>query len=83
MGGAANAQPGRVTGFLLRNALANAGGMVAFLPLLSLLLPIKVEAIAGDARMTVLTAAVLAGALAASGSARCLRALLCRNSRQS
>jgi MFS family permease len=68
MGSAANAQPGRVTGFLLRNALANAGGMVAFLPLLSLLLPIKVEAIAGDARMNVLTAAVLAGALAASGS---------------
>lgn len=64
----AEGKPGRVTGFLLRNALANAGGMIAFLPLLSLLLPIKVELVAGDDRMNVLTAAVLAGALAASGS---------------
>lgn len=68
MASAAEAAPGRVTGFLLRNALANAGGMVAFLPLLSLLLPIKVELIAGEDRMSVLTAAVLVGALAASGS---------------
>ena len=59
---------GRVTGFLLRNALANAGGVIAFLPLLSLLLPIKVEAIAGEDRIAVLTAAVIAGAFAASGS---------------
>jgi len=59
---------GRVTGFLLRNALANAGGVIAFLPFLSLLLPIKVEAIAGEDRISVLTAAVIAGALAASGS---------------
>ena len=62
------AKSGRVTGFLLRNALANAGGVIAFLPLLSLLLPIKVEAIAGDDRISVLTAAVIAGAFAASGS---------------
>ena len=58
----------RVTGFLLRNALANAGGVIAFLPFLSLLLPIKVEAIAGADRISVLTAAVIAGAFAASGS---------------
>lgn len=58
----------RVTGFLLRNALANAGGVIAFLPLLSLLMPIKIEAIAGEARLDVLTAAVIAGAVAASGS---------------
>lgn len=68
MSSASEGAPGRVTGFLLRNALANAGGMIAFMPLLSLLLPIKVEAIAGDDRMSVLTAAVLVGALAASGS---------------
>lgn len=62
------ARSGQVTGFLLRNALANAGGVIAFLPFLSLLLPIKVEAIAGEDRISVLTAAVLAGAIAASGS---------------
>lgn len=68
MASAASAEPGRVTGFLLRNALANAGGMIAFLPLLTLLLPIKIEAVAGDARIGVLTAAVIVGAFAASGS---------------
>lgn len=64
---ASAAQSTGVTGFLLRNALANAGGVIAFLPLLSLLLPIKVEAVAGDDRLSVLTAAVLVGAVAASG----------------
>jgi MFS family permease len=64
----AEAASGRVTGFLLRNALANGGGVIAFLPLLSLLVPIKVQAIAGDERISVLTAAVIAGAIAASGS---------------
>jgi MFS family permease len=47
-------------------ALAGAGGVIAYLPLLTLLLPIKVELLAGDARIAVLTATVLAGAIAAS-----------------
>lgn len=58
----------RVTGFLLINALANAGGVVAFLPLLSLLLPIKIAEIAGEARLDLLTATVIVGALTASAS---------------
>lgn len=47
-------------------ALANAGGVIAYLPLLTLLLPIKVEALAGEARIGVFTATVCAGAVAAS-----------------
>lgn len=56
----------RSTGFIIAYALANAGGVIAFLPLLTLLLPLKVEGVAGDARIGVLTAAALAGAVAAS-----------------
>lgn len=57
----------RSTGFILLVALANAGGVIAFLPLLSLLLPVKVAAIAGEeARIGLFTATVIAGALAAS-----------------
>jgi len=54
--------------FLLALALAQAGGVIAYLPFLSLLLPLKVEGIAGEARMDVLTATVLAGAVASSTS---------------
>lgn len=54
--------------FLLINALANGGGVIGWMPLLTLLLPIRIEAIAGEARIGVLTAAVIAGALSASGS---------------
>ena len=54
--------------FLLACALANAGGVIAYLPLLTLLLPIKIEGIAGSARIGVFTATVVAGALAASAS---------------
>lgn len=60
--------PARSTIFLLKVALAYAGGVVAWLPLLSLLLPIHTAAIAGEARLGVFTATVIAGALAASGS---------------
>ena len=60
------AQPRRSTGFLLVYALANAGGVIAYLPLLTLLLPIRVERLAGEARMDVLTAALVAGSVAAS-----------------
>lgn len=52
--------------FLLLFALANAGGVVAYLPLLTLLLPAKVAAVAGEARIEWLGAATLAGAVAAS-----------------
>lgn len=58
----------RSAGFLALYALAHAGGVLAFLPLLTLLLPLKVEAIAGDARLGVLTLATLAGAVAASAA---------------
>lgn len=51
---------------LLAYALANAGGVVAFLPLLTLLLPIKVEAAAGVSRLGLLTICALCGAVAAS-----------------
>lgn len=56
----------RSTGFLLLYALANAGGVIGFLPLLTLLLPLKIEGVAGEARISVLTATVFAGAIAAS-----------------
>lgn len=52
--------------FILLVALANAGGVIGFLPLLTLLLPVKVGEIAGDARIAVFTTTVIAGALAAS-----------------
>lgn len=65
-GGAAAGQ--RSTGFLLLYALANAGGVIGYLPLLTLLLAIKVEALAGEARVDLLTATVIAGAIAASTS---------------
>ena len=56
----------RPLGFLLIYALANAGGTIGFLPLLTLLLPVKIEAVAGDARIGLFTATVIAGAVAAS-----------------
>ena len=58
----------RSTFFLLLYALANAGGVIGYLPLLTLLLPIKVEGLVGDGRVTLLTATVIAGAIAASSS---------------
>ncbi|OYX16969.1 MAG: MFS transporter [Sphingomonadales bacterium 32-67-7] len=53
-------------GFILLVALANAGGVIAFLPLLSLMLPVKIAEIAGEARIGLFTATVIAGAIAAS-----------------
>ena len=61
-------QTRRSLGFLLIYALASAGGVIAYLPLLTLLLPIRVERAAGEARIDVLTAALVAGSVAASGS---------------
>lgn len=51
---------------LLAFGLANAGAVIGYLPLLSLLLPLKVAAVAGDARLGVLTACAMLGAVAAS-----------------
>jgi MFS family permease len=58
----------RSFGFLLVYAIANAGGVIGFLPLLTLLLPMKIELVAGDARIGVITATVIAGSIAASVS---------------
>jgi MFS family permease len=58
----------RSTGFLLLYALANAGGIIAFLPLLTLLLAIKIEGLVGEARVDLLTATVVAGSIASSSS---------------
>ncbi|GAA4768943.1 MFS transporter [Stakelama sediminis] len=52
--------------FLLIYGIANIGGVVAYMPLLSLLLPVKVEAIAGAGRLGVFTACVVAGGVAAA-----------------
>ncbi|NJR78858.1 MFS transporter [Sphingomonas sp. 36D10-4-7] len=49
-------------------ALAYSGAVIGYLPLLSLLLPLKVERIAGAARLDVLTACMVAGAVVASAS---------------
>jgi MFS family permease len=56
----------RDTRFLLLFALANAGGVVAYVPLLTLLLPARVAVLAGGAQIEWLAAATLAGAIAAS-----------------
>jgi MFS family permease len=68
MSDAAKPATRRSNGFMLALALAYAGGVNAYLPLLSLLLPVQVGNIAGEARVGVLTACVIAGAIAASGS---------------
>lgn len=54
------------TRFLLLYALASAGGFVAYVPFLTLLLPVKMAAAAGDARIEWLATATLLGAIAAS-----------------
>lgn len=48
--------------------LAYAGAVIGYLPLLSLLLPMKVERIAGDARIGVFTLTMVVGALVASAA---------------
>lgn len=52
--------------FLLLYALAYAGGFIAYVPLLTILLPVKMAAVAGEARIEWLAAATLLGAIAAS-----------------
>lgn len=58
----------RSPAFLIAYALAYAGGVIAYLPLLSLLLPLKVAQLAGAARIELFSAIVIGGALAASGA---------------
>ena len=52
--------------FLLLFALANAGGVVAYAPLLTLIFPEKIALLAGDAKIEWLATATFAGAIAAS-----------------
>lgn len=49
-------------------ALAYVGAVTAYLPLLSLLLPLKIDRIAGEARIGTFTVTVIAGALVASAA---------------
>lgn len=58
--------PAQGARFLLLYALAYAGGFVAYVPLLTILLPVKMTAAAGVARVEWLAAATLLGAIAAS-----------------
>ena len=44
------------------------GGVIAYLPLLTLLLPLKIHAIAGDARIPLLSLTAILGAVAASAA---------------
>ncbi|KQN19215.1 hypothetical protein ASE86_11865 [Sphingomonas sp. Leaf33] len=52
--------------FLAGYALASAGGVLAYLPLLSLLLPLRMGQVAADASIDYLTLAAILGAIAAS-----------------
>ena len=63
--GASPPRPSKANGVLAACALAYAGAVIGYLPLLTLLLPIKVDRVAGVDRLTVLTATVIAGAIAA------------------
>ena len=56
----------RSIGFLLIYAAAYTGGVMGYLPFLTLLLPIKIEAVAGDGRLGLFAATVIGGAVAAS-----------------
>lgn len=56
----------RGLGFLVLYALASGGGVIAYVPLLTLILPIKVEAIAPDDKVALLSLATLIGAVVAS-----------------
>ena len=67
-GGTASPDVRRSAGFLLLFGLAHAGGVLGYLPLLSLLLPIKVEAMAGADRLGLFTLCMVAGGVASSAS---------------
>ena len=52
--------------FLWLYPLANAGAYIAFLPLLTIILPLRAEALAGDGKVTLLSEALLAGVFVAT-----------------
>ena len=54
--------------FLILFALANAGGVVAYVPLLTLILPARISDLAGDARIEWLSAVAFFGAIGASSA---------------
>jgi MFS family permease len=56
----------RGLGFLLLYALAWGGGVIAYVPLLTLILPVKIEAIAPGDKVALLSLTTLAGAVVAS-----------------
>lgn len=58
--------PSRGLGFLLLYALAWGGGVIAYVPLLTLILPVKIEAIAPDDKVALLSLTTLLGAVVAS-----------------
>lgn len=58
----------RTAALLLAVALANAGGVVAYLPLFTLLLPLRVEALDELAKIDLLTATAVVGGIVASGA---------------
>ena len=58
--------PGQSGRFLLLYALALAGGAVAYVPFLTILMPMRVAELAGDARVAWLAYATFAGAATAS-----------------
>ena len=58
----------RSMAFLLVYALAHAGGVIAYQPLLTLMLPLKVEQLAGTGRIGLFSATIIVGAVAASAS---------------
>jgi len=62
----AEAEPQQSRRFLLLYALAAAGGAVAYVPFLTVLLPVRVSALAADAGVQVLAYAAFFGAVAAS-----------------
>lgn len=64
----ARSTPLRSRRFLALYALASAGGVIAYLPLLTLLLPIRVAEIAGSGRFGLLSLVAILGAVVASGA---------------
>ncbi|MEH3102330.1 MAG: MFS transporter [Sphingomonas phyllosphaerae] len=53
---------------LVAFSLAHAGAVIGYLPFLSLLLPLKIDRLAGEARIGWLTVAIVLGAATASGA---------------
>lgn len=66
LGAGATGEKRQSTRFMLLYALAVAGGAIAYVPLLTILLPVMVEAVAADASVTWLALIAFAGAVAAS-----------------